>query len=527
MKTICGMNLVLKRYLHKDNVIRWAAHHRTRKSDIDKELLFNIHNFTKNKNESDSAKLKSLLSVLPHERTTHGISLAQTLLHNNQAFQCMPHIVQLEICQAAVYQRYEAKTTVIRKGHQPEGCYFVVTGKLTAKSNDASSIVQNSITEVLNEIEEGDLFGDAVLLTNTMRPTTVLCKTTAELLLINKEDFESILARILEQRYSVITELLGSHPIFASWTIEKLTLLSHSSLLRYYRSGTAVVPESCNSAFIVIVKSGRCHIVTNLRMDHHGKDQTQRLRSIKSTMPLKELSMLTSLEKETKSTGKSLQSLEEQLSISASERDMSREQSASFTPISINHIPEDTNKGLEDLEPCKEECLDESPSFRFVQSTPQITITTVEEGIETQEATKPSAGNNEDQEQNKERKKILPNSSREYRRSTFVKIAQLEQGGIFGLTDIPGSACKLRLSLVSGGAECIFIPKKLFLGEATERSRQVALELVDTYPNEQVIRENFTREQEWSLYKARLIRDVLSSHAKQTFGSVNLGTTTF
>lgn len=55
--------------------------------------------------------------------------------------------------------RYEAKTTVIRKGHQPEGCYFVVTGKLTAKSNDASSIVQNSITEVLNEIEEGDLFG--------------------------------------------------------------------------------------------------------------------------------------------------------------------------------------------------------------------------------------------------------------------------------------------------------------------------------------------------------------------------------
>ncbi|XP_055487004.1 uncharacterized protein LOC129694327 isoform X2 [Leucoraja erinacea] len=312
-------------------------------------------------------------------------------------------------------------------------------------------------------------------------------------------------------------------------------------------------------------------------MDHHGKDQTQRLRSMKSTMPLKELSMLTSLEKETKSTGKSLQrttaspsfatagsqeamkthkikesrstdmaspthsllqenstmelehtGLEEQLSISASasERDMSREQSASFTPISINHIPEDTNKGLKDLEPCKEECLDESPSFRFVQSTPQITITTVEEGIETQEATKPS-GNNEDQEQNKERKKILPNSSREYRRSTFVKIAQLEQGGIFGLTDIPGSACKLRLSLVSGGAECIFIPKKLFLGEATERSRQVALELVDTYPNEQVIRENFTREQEWSLYKARLIRDVLSSRAKQTSGSVNLGTTTF
>ncbi|XP_062898522.1 uncharacterized protein LOC134343698 [Mobula hypostoma] len=462
VKTICGMNLALKRYIHKDKVIRWVAHHLTRKSGIDKELLFNIHNFTKSKSERDSMKLKSLLSVLPHERSIHETSLIQTLLHKNQAFQAMPHIVQLEICQAAVYQQYEAKTTVVRKGHQPEACYFVVTGKLLAQSSDGLSRSQNHFTETLNEIEEGDLFGDAALLTNTSRPSTILCRTNAELLLIGKEDFESIFARLLEQRYSVITDLLGSLPIFTSWTKEKLTMLSHSSLLRYYRSGTAVVPESCNSFFIVIVKSGRCYIVTNLIMDQCGKDQAQRPRPRKSAVLLKNLPVSTLLKKETKSTGKSPQraanfptvvradlqeatktvqtkksrsmeiatpthplpqesgfkdlehkGLEEPLPTSASglERDRGIQQSEPLTQTSVNssacvYVPEDTNNEPEQTEPCKAEHTDESSLFRYARSMPEIIIESVENGSETQEVTK-SLGHNEDDEQNKERQKHL------------------------------------------------------------------------------------------------------------------------
>ncbi|XP_078094808.1 cyclic nucleotide-binding domain-containing protein 2-like [Mustelus asterias] len=235
VKTICGINLVLKGYIQKAKVLQWVAYHLTRELDFGKELLFNIHNFTKNKSERDSAKLKCLLSVPPHLRSTHEIAMIQLLLRKNQAFQVMPHIVQMEVCQAAVYQQYEAKTMVVRKGHRPEACYFVLTGELVATSTDSCSENRNHLTEVLNEIQEGDLFGDAALLTNTKRPTTVLCKTNAELLLINKEDFESVLAGFLQQRYVAVTDLLRSLPIFTPWAPEKLTLLSYSSLLRYYR----------------------------------------------------------------------------------------------------------------------------------------------------------------------------------------------------------------------------------------------------------------------------------------------------
>ncbi|GCC24714.1 hypothetical protein chiPu_0003116 [Chiloscyllium punctatum] len=104
----------------------------------------------------------------------------QSLLRKTRAFQVMPYIMQLEICQAAVYQQYEAKTIVLRKGHHSEACYFVLTGELIATLSDSCSENRNHLTGVVNEIQEGDLFGD----------------------------FESILAGFLQQRYSAITELL-------------------------------------------------------------------------------------------------------------------------------------------------------------------------------------------------------------------------------------------------------------------------------------------------------------------------------
>uniref|UniRef100_UPI00398F1AA8 cyclic nucleotide-binding domain-containing protein 2-like n=1 Tax=Pristiophorus japonicus TaxID=55135 RepID=UPI00398F1AA8 len=511
-------------YIQKAKLIP-SAYHLTRQSVRDKELLFNIHNFTKSKSERDSAKLESLLSALPHLRSRHETALVQSLLRKNRAFQVMPHIMQLEVCQAAVYQQYEAKTIIVREGHPPEACYFVLTGKLAAKSSTKN---QNHLSEVLNEIEEGDLFGDAALLTNTKRPATILCETNVELLLINKEDFQSILGRFFQQRYSAVTDLLRSLRIFTPWTPEKLTLLSHSSLLRYYRSGTAVVPESYNSSFIVVVKAGRCDIVTNLRMDRRRNDQSQRSQQTNHVMLLKDFPTLSLLEEKTKliekspqrpSTSQGFALMDAQEATTTQQTRKSR--TTAMTTSSHSVLKESSFEEWEHK--------DESLSSTSAKPIPETIITSVEDSNETQEDIE-SFGINEEDEQHKERKKdpSMPTvRPPEYPRSTFVKIGSLEQGDIFGLTEIPGSTCNLRLSLVSDGAECIFIPKKLFLGEAPAKSRQAALELVNTYPTELIIRQNFARQQEWSLYKARLIRQLLGDRAKRRAVAVKPGKTTF
>ncbi|XP_048395287.1 cyclic nucleotide-binding domain-containing protein 2-like isoform X3 [Stegostoma tigrinum] len=444
VKTICGINLALKRYIQKSKVIQWVMNHLTRQSNFDKELLFNIHNFTKNKIERDSAKLKSLLSVLPHQRSTEDTAM------------------------------------------------------------------------------------DAALLTNTKRPATILCKTNTELLLLNKEDFESILAGFLQQRYSAVTELLRTLPIFTPWTTEKLTLLSYSSLLRYDRSGAAVIPESSSSSFIVVVRSGRCDVVTSLKMGQHGTDLSQCPQQKKHFVGQKGFPMLGLLKQKTKLSERLSQRTSTSLSLALQHaqeitktQQIRKSRCTRMTTSSHSVLKEDSFEELGHK--------DRSSSSRSVETVCERMIASVEDSNEIQEDYN-SSDSCEEVEQHTEINKDLSlqvMQPSENASPIFVKIGRMERGGIFGLTEIPGSTCNLQLSLVSDGAECVFIPKRLFLDEAPYISRHAAMELVNTYPTEQIVRQNFARQQEWILYKTRLVKQLVSDSVKWRSGSVKPWKKTF
>ncbi|XP_048395311.1 uncharacterized protein LOC125456295 isoform X5 [Stegostoma tigrinum] len=416
VKTICGINLALKRYIQKSKVIQWVMNHLTRQSNFDKELLFNIHNFTKNKIERDSAKLKSLLSVLPHQRSTEDTAM----------------------------------------------------------------------------------------------------------------DFESILAGFLQQRYSAVTELLRTLPIFTPWTTEKLTLLSYSSLLRYDRSGAAVIPESSSSSFIVVVRSGRCDVVTSLKMGQHGTDLSQCPQQKKHFVGQKGFPMLGLLKQKTKLSERLSQRTSTSLSLALQHaqeitktQQIRKSRCTRMTTSSHSVLKEDSFEELGHK--------DRSSSSRSVETVCERMIASVEDSNEIQEDYN-SSDSCEEVEQHTEINKDLSlqvMQPSENASPIFVKIGRMERGGIFGLTEIPGSTCNLQLSLVSDGAECVFIPKRLFLDEAPYISRHAAMELVNTYPTEQIVRQNFARQQEWILYKTRLVKQLVSDSVKWRSGSVKPWKKTF
>ncbi|XP_039218820.1 cyclic nucleotide-binding domain-containing protein 2-like [Crotalus tigris] len=97
----------------------------------------------------------------------------------------------------------------------------------------------------------------------------------------------------------------------------------------------------------------------------------------------------------------------------------------------------------------------------------------------------------------------------------LLKIRTLEQGDIFGLANLMDKSCLLQLSLISEGAECIFIPKRLFLEEATAKSRQMALQMFSSYPTESMIQQSYNIQQTWNRYKSKLIKQHLKWHAEQ------------
>ncbi|XP_053311128.1 uncharacterized protein LOC128473099 [Spea bombifrons] len=478
IKHVCGMLLSLKRYIGRNAVVEWALFHLQMQIHSRSDLLFNISSFSKNNMRKDFEKLKSLLSVPPKQRSQPVLRQIQLCLRKNRAFQSLREKTQLELCQHIIYQLYETKTLVIKQGHVPCECYIILSGNLNATTEDMNVRKQSVFSNTLYEVEEGDFLGEIGLITNK-RPVSFVCNSDVELLVIDKEAFNDILSEKVREQYSGRQDFLRNVPLFSSWPSEKINLLVHCSLQRNYRAGTTVVVDSIKSSFLVLIKSGRCLIVVQLTPDRllAESGSSKNYSSLLERFPT--IPFL--LENRDCSPYTFERPVLPRTSYSASIRTVSKQ-------MHMRQRPQTAGPSTFSLRDRKENCdLDIKAAD----------VRNCEKGrCSLEKVTRPSA-------------------------TRFITVGTLEQGGIFGLAEATGQNTRkcqdLRFSLISEGAECIFIPKKLFLEEAPAKSRRDAQELVSSFPTEAMIREYYARHQAWSVYKDKVIGQQLIRRTRRQY----------
>ncbi|KAM9330410.1 cyclic nucleotide-binding domain-containing protein 2-like [Gastrophryne carolinensis] len=460
IKHVCGMLLSVKRYIGRNSVVEWALFNLQIQIHSSHDLLFNISSFSKNNMRKDFEKLKSLLSICPKQRAQDILRQIQLCLKHNRMFQGLPDRTQLELCRHFMYQQYEPKTLVIKKGHIPLECYIILSGTLAAVTKNPKSGKEKT----LYEVEEGDIVGDIGLVTGE-RLISFVCESEVEVLVIDKEVFREVLAAKITEEYLSLCNFLRSLPLFSSWPSEKVNLLVHCSLRRNYRAGTTVVSDSSKSSFLVLVKSGRCYILVHLTPERPSTSPGtyQNYCSIVRRLP----SLPFLLQKKDISANLLERSSLHRTSFSASYRSVAnpmhmrpRPQTAEPSTFSLRHRSklcdlDGTDQTLNDKEGSNQKKESAVPSIRF------------------------------------------------------ATVGILEQGGVFGMAEAIEKTSNLRFSLVSEGADCIFLPAKLFVAEAPVKSKQVAQELVSSFPTEMTIRECYATLQTWSAYKKTLLRKPL------------------
>ncbi|KAE8629601.1 hypothetical protein XENTR_v10000541 [Xenopus tropicalis] len=456
IRHVCGMLLTLKRYIGRNKVVEWALFHLQMQIHSRSDLLFNISSFSKNNTRKDFEKLKNLLCVHPQHRTQQVLRQIQSCLKKNRAFQSLRDKTQLQLCQHAVYQEYEAKTLVIRQGHKPIECYLILSGTLMAVTENGNAKKQSALTDELYEVEEGDFVGEIGLVTNK-RPTSFICKTHVEVLVIDKEAFKDVLAAKVQEQYYSLCDFLRNVPLFSSWPSEKIDLLVHCSLQRNYRAGTTVIVNSLTSGFLVLIKSGKCLIALQLTPERMLPDSgaTRNYSALLKRFP----TMPLILEKRNGSAYPFERLALPRAPFSASYRATSNQVHTRARPQTAGPL---TFSLQERTERCDLDYKDKKQ--------------TEEDGCTLQHATASPAGR-------------------------FITVGTLEHGGVF----------------ISEGAECILIPTKLFLLEAPAKSKQIAQELVNTFPTEKTIRENYERHKMWTAYKDKIIGQQLTRGQKSLF----------
>ncbi|KAM8939007.1 cyclic nucleotide-binding domain-containing protein 2-like [Pelodytes ibericus] len=463
------MLLSLKRYIGRNTVVEWALFHLQMQIHSRSDLLFNISSFSKNNMKKDFDKLKKLLSIPPKQRSPQILRQIQLCLKKNRAFQSLRDKTQLELCQHIVYQVYETNTLVIKQGHVPCECYIILSGSLNAITEEKKPSKHTVSSNILYEVEEGDFLGDIGLVTNK-RQVSFVCKSDVELLAIEKEAFNGILAAKVLEQYSSLRDFLRSMPLFSSWTSEKIDLLVHCSLQRNYRAGATVIVDSTKSSFMVLVKSGRCLIVAQLTRDRPRPATGSSINycSLLERFP----TMPFLLEKKDCTFPAFQRPTLSRTSYSASCRPVS-------TQMHRRPRPQTAGPSTFSLRDTKEHCDFDRKGNK-----------------------------------SKEKNRCVLFQSASISPTCFITVGTLEQGGIFGISEMFTRSSELGFSLLSEGAECIFISKKLFLAEAPAKSRHVAQELVNSFPTENKIRACYTRHQTWSAYKDKVIGQQLTRDMK-------------
>ncbi|XP_069142333.1 uncharacterized protein [Argopecten irradians] len=111
-------------------------------------------------------------------------------------------------------------------------------------------------------LNRGDSFGEQAIMTQSLRQTTVISREKIELLVMGDTDFVDIF--MSGGLRDPNDPFLRSIPFLEDWPIEKLAEHPKKAILSYFKRGTVLVPDSKNSEWLFVVKSGSCSIFKKL-----------------------------------------------------------------------------------------------------------------------------------------------------------------------------------------------------------------------------------------------------------------------
>ncbi|XP_071961592.1 uncharacterized protein [Antedon mediterranea] len=113
--------------------------------DEQKELLFDVTYFKANRKAGISSDAKRILTTSAHERTDKEKYHCLISLRNYKTFSEYPLAMQQAIVQCAWYETYSAKRVILRQGHQPHNFYFILSGSVLVNVLEQGSLYAKTV----------------------------------------------------------------------------------------------------------------------------------------------------------------------------------------------------------------------------------------------------------------------------------------------------------------------------------------------------------------------------------------------
>ncbi|VDI76345.1 Hypothetical predicted protein [Mytilus galloprovincialis] len=443
-------------------------------------LTFNKNSY--GKVEPLKEKLKTLLSVSKQHRTRQDVQTIMGLMRDNLSFQDYPVHIQIKLARCMQYQSYEARRVILKQGHPPLAFYIMLSGVAIVNARDVNPKTGHTFVKTVGQLVAGDTFGEIALIESCPRTASVVCKTTCEFLVVQKHDFDEVIkAPLLKEREDHI-DFCKSLPFLKDFPCDMLRHYPKEFFFQYFKEDDIIIRHSVLSKYIVIVKSGKCKLVSDFTEVPSDKRRVVFDPDLEEAFPL----YTTMLRVKSRAP----------VPKSGSTDSISRIQIGLLTGTVDNTVlaakAEKSNMKLA-----------RRPS----------TVSLAKRGSISNLFNKPNMERKNSMEQKLNSKEIKKKSSDD-NCTTLAQISQLKTGDVFGLESLV-SKPSTTLSLVSEGAECILISKRLFLSEASIKVLRIVNDLVQNYPCHSYIRDQVDCYRKWVQYKHDIEEEVLTSHRQK------------
>ncbi|XP_013417170.1 uncharacterized protein LOC106178505 isoform X2 [Lingula anatina] len=476
------------------------------------------------KKQRGSEKLKQILTTDPRERTMEMIQIVLALLRWNASFQDYPYHTQILLAKCMLHQRYETRRIIVREGHPPFGFYIILSGTVLINVRETDPRTGKTFVRTVHEMSGGDAFGEIALIQNEPRTAAVICKTEVEVLMIMKDDFDVIIKKPLEMQREQHINYCRQHDLFKHFPCDKFKDNVNQFFYQYFKKDTVVVKNSKQSPFIVIVKSGKCFVVSDFVESRQEKKRTRRLedKALEQIFPLiVEQKRRDELPSDNMTTlGDETDELREVMKANLSggfldPLEMHKNRRHSRRQSGMGRRSSTLSNIFDIFEREKKNQVTDSPSATYwgrrlshirPMKTPVVSAhNEVEDRLKEMSARRRSS---------RRRSTLFKSPALEKKEEIvdikgFAQIAELISGSVFGLETILQQKTSINLALVSDGAECILISKKLFLKEANSKVLRVVSDLVQSYPSQDYVRQQVQQQRSWLTYKGQVVSEVL------------------
>ncbi|KAI8495453.1 hypothetical protein Bbelb_269080 [Branchiostoma belcheri] len=473
--------------------------------DFNQSLYFNRDMFSKLRVTRGSEKLKKILAIPPTERTRDHIQVLLALLRHHKSFQDYPTHTQILLSQIMIYQNYEARRIVLKQGHRPFCFYIILSGTVLINVKEKDERTGKTFVRTVRELSGGDVFGETAMMSDGVRGTTVVCKDEVELLVIEKEDFNTIIREPLEKQREEHVQYVRDLPLFEDWPVELLRTVNHQFMYQYYKKGNVVVKNWKENNYLVIVKSGSCRVVSEV------KEEVVRP---KTTSPR----TLPSLDQRIKSSGMGVR-CKSVLGLTGSQKIAPRQdrmlelkvyrEDKSVSPDIFTQYEEQKRrrKMSNPLEAMERANKDISPHWvrgksRGHPDGQKPKSSRSQDGKGTTVQLNVSDGTarvwrrisfGAKTSEDRARREAIAEAQRQWR-YRYAEVATLGEGSVF----------------ISDDAECILLSKQLFLKEATPKCLRCVNDMLTQYPSLEFVRQQLQQQKDWVAYKSSITQDIIN-----------------